>query len=139
MTIGNLSSKIRQMPSTHSVMLVALLPIPIKNCNILQKPLDEQQSTNREVLNEELRQVLHPHIFKHNSSAESGYYNVFCADGNFRGCKQVLAEWVGDCPEDSDLHHLERHICFCCECPKNELGDYVPPHMHHSRQGHNVY
>jgi len=51
MTIGNLSSKIRQMPSTHSVVMVALLPIPMKNRNIPQKGLDEQWHTNREVLN----------------------------------------------------------------------------------------
>jgi len=46
MTIGNLSSRIRLMPSTHSVVMVALLPIPIKNCNLPQKRLDEQQHTN---------------------------------------------------------------------------------------------
>jgi len=34
MKIGNLSSKIRQTPSTHSVVMVALLLIPIKNRNI---------------------------------------------------------------------------------------------------------
>jgi len=33
-TVGNLSSKLRQMPSTHGVVMVALLPIPIKNRNI---------------------------------------------------------------------------------------------------------
>jgi hypothetical protein len=42
MTIGNLSSKIHQMPSTHSVVMATLLPIPIKNRNIPQKRLDEQ-------------------------------------------------------------------------------------------------
>jgi hypothetical protein len=42
MTIGNLSSKIRQMPSTYSVVMVALLPIPIKNHKIPQKRLDEE-------------------------------------------------------------------------------------------------
>jgi len=31
MTIGNLSSIIRQMPSTHIVVMVTLLPIQIKN------------------------------------------------------------------------------------------------------------
>jgi len=46
MTIGNLSSKIRQMPSTHSVVMVAFLPIPIKNRNIPQMRLDEQRQTN---------------------------------------------------------------------------------------------
>jgi hypothetical protein len=51
MTIGNLSSKIRRMPSTHSVAMIALLPIQIKNRNIPHKRLDEQRQMNREVLN----------------------------------------------------------------------------------------
>jgi len=38
--IGNLSSKHRQMPSMHSVVMVTLLPIPFKNLNIPQKRLD---------------------------------------------------------------------------------------------------
>ena len=99
MTIGNLSSKIRQTPSTHSVVMVALLPIPIENRNIPQKRLDQQQQTNREVLNRVLRRVLPPLSFKRHPSAESGYHNVLCAAGNFRRCKLVLAEWIADCPE----------------------------------------
>jgi len=112
MTIGNLSLKVRQMPSTHSVVMVSLLPIPIKNRNISQRRLDEHRKTYREVLNEVLRKLLQPLTFKHNPSAESGYYNVLCADGNFRRCKPVLASWLADCPEYSDLYHLERYICF---------------------------
>jgi len=47
-TIGNLSSEIRQMPSTHRVVMVALLQIPIHNCNIPQKRPDEPwQQTER--------------------------------------------------------------------------------------------
>jgi len=121
MTIGNLSSKICQITSTHSVVMVALLPIPIKNCNIPQKRRNAQQQTNRKVLDEVLRQLLQPLTIKQNPSAGSRYYNVLCADGNFRRCKLVLAAWVADCPEYGDLHHLERHVCFRCECPKNEL------------------
>jgi hypothetical protein len=126
MTIGNQSSKIRQTPSAHSVVMVALLPIPIKNRNIPQKWLDEQRQTSREVLNEVLRRVLQPLTFKQNPNAESGYYNVLFADGTFRRCKPVLAEWLADCHEYCDLHHLERFVCSWCDCPKNELGDYVP-------------
>jgi hypothetical protein len=51
MTIGNLSSKVRQMPSTHPIVMVLLLPVPIKNRNIPLKRLDEQRHTNRELLN----------------------------------------------------------------------------------------
>jgi hypothetical protein len=69
MTVGNLSSKIRQTPSTHSVVIVALLPIPIKYCNIPQNRLDEQRETNREVLNEVLWRILQPLTFKHNPNA----------------------------------------------------------------------
>jgi len=119
--------------------MVALLPIPIKNCNIPQKWLDEQRQTNREVLNAVLRRLLQPLTFKHNPSAESGYYNVLYADGNFRRCKPVLAAWLADCPEYSDLHHPERHVCFWCKCPKNELWDYVPPDKQHPRRDHNLY
>jgi len=139
MTIGNLWSKIRQMPSTHSVVMVALLPIPIKNRNIPEKRLDKEQQTNGEVLNEVLWQLLQPFTFKHKPGAESRYYNVLCADGNFRSYKPVLAAWPADRPEYSDLHHLKRHVCLWCECPKNELGDYVPPDKQHPRWDHNLY
>jgi hypothetical protein len=119
--------------------MVGLQPIPIKNRNIPQKRLDEQRQTNREVLNEVLRLLFQPLTFMHNASAESGYYNVLCADGNFRCCKPVLAAWLADCPEYSDLHHLERHVSFCCQRPKNKLGDCVPPDKKHPRRDHNLY
>jgi len=136
--IGNVSSMIRQMPSTHRVVMLALLLIPIKNHNILQKRWDEQWKMNREVQNKVLRWVLQSLTFKQNPSAESGYYNVLCADGNFKCCKPVLAAWLADYAEYSDLHHHDWHGCFYCECPKNELGDYVPPDKQHSWWDHNL-
>jgi hypothetical protein len=139
MTIANISSKIRQMPSMHTVVIVALLTIPIRNRNILQKRLDKQRQTNREVLNEELRQLLHPLTIKQSPNAKSGYYNVLCADGNFRRCKLVLAAWCADCSEYSDLHHLERHVCVWCKCPKNAHAHYVPSDKQHPWRDHNLY
>jgi len=137
MTIGDLSSKIRQMPSTHSIIMVALLPILITNSTIHQKRQHDQQQTTWEILKNILRWVLQPLTFKQNPSAKSVYYNILCADGYFSGCKHVLAAWLADCPEYSDLHHLERHVCFWC--PKNELGEYVPPDKQHPQQDHNLY
>jgi hypothetical protein len=58
MTIGNLSLKIRQMPSAHTVVMVALLSIPIRNHSIPQTRLDTQRQTNREVLHEVLLLVV---------------------------------------------------------------------------------
>jgi hypothetical protein len=91
------------------------------------------------VLDEVLRKVLQPPTLKHNPNTESGYYNVLSADGNFRRCKPVLAAWLADYPEYSDLHHLERHVCFWCKCPKNQLEDYVPPDKQHPQRNHNLY
>jgi len=139
MTIGNLSSKIRQMPSMHSILIVALLPIPIKNRNLPQNQLSEQRQTTREVLNEILQWVLKLLTLKQIPGAESWYYNFLCADGNFRHCKLVSTAWLADCPEYSDLNHLEPHDCFRCECPKKDLGDYVPPDQQHPRHDHNLY
>jgi len=127
MTMGNLSLKIRQLPSMHRFVMVTHLPIPMKNGNISQKSLDEQRQSNREVLNEVLQRVPQPLTFKQNHSTGSGYYNDLCADSNCRRCKPVLAAWLADCPGYSDLHQIERHVCFWCKCLKNELGDYVAP------------
>jgi hypothetical protein len=73
MTIGNQSSKIRQTPSTHTVVMVILLPIPIKNRTISQKRLDEPRQTHREVLNEVLWLLLQPLTIKQYPSAGSEY------------------------------------------------------------------
>jgi len=139
MTFSNLSSKIHQMTWMYSIVIVALLPFPIKNCKIPQMWWEEQRQTNREVMNEILQRILQLLNFKHNPSAKSSCYNVLCADGNFRYCKPVLAAWLPYCPEYSDLHHLEWHVCFWCECPKKVHGDYVPSDKQRSRQDHNLY
>jgi len=67
------------------------------------------------------------------------YSNVLCADDNFRRCKPALAVWLADYPGYSDLHDLNRHVSFWCNCPKNKLGDYVPPDKQHARRVHNLY
>jgi len=90
---------IHQMPSAHTVVVVALLQILIMNHNIAQKLLDEQSQTHREVLNEVLRRALQLLTFKQNPNTESGYYNVLCADVNFRRCKPVLAAVLAECPQ----------------------------------------
>ena len=123
----------------HSIIMVVLILTPIKSRNIPQKRLNVQRQTKREVLNDELRCLLQPHTFIRDPSAGSGYYNDVCADGNFRRCKPVLAAWLADGPEYRDLYHLERHVCFWCECPKHKLGDYVHPDKQRPRRDHNLY
>jgi len=78
-------------------------------------------------------------MFKKNHGAESGYFNDPSADGNFRHCKLVLAAWIADYPEWSDLYHPVRHDCFWCECPKNKIEDYVTPGKQQPRWDHKLY
>jgi hypothetical protein len=122
----------------NSAVMVAHLPIPIKNCNIPLKRLDELRKTHREVLKEVLRWVLQPLTYKQKPSTKSRYYHVLCGDGDFRRYKPVLAAWLADCTEYSNQHHHERHFCFWCECPKNKLGDFVPPDKQHLRRYHKL-
>jgi len=126
------------MPSTHSVVMVALLPIPIKIRNIPQTRLDDQWQTTPVVLKEVFWRVLQPLTFKQHPSAGSGYYNFLCADGNFSHCKLVVAATLAECPEYRQRHHLERHVYLRCECPKNKLGDHIPPDAQHPRRDHNL-
>jgi hypothetical protein len=121
------------------IVMITLLPTAIKNRNIPQKRLDEQWETHREVLNEVVRRILQRLTCQQHPIDKSGYYNVHCADGNFRHFKPVIAAWLADCPEYSRLHHFVRHVCFCCECHQNILGDYVHPVKQQPRQDHNLY
>jgi hypothetical protein len=73
MTIGNLFSKIRPMPSMQSVVMVALLPIPFKHRKIAQKRLHDQRQTHRKVQNKEIWRLLQSHTVKPNPCTESGY------------------------------------------------------------------
>jgi len=139
MTIGNQSSKIPQMPSKHSIVIVALLPIPINIRNIPPKRLDEQWQTNREVLNNVLREVLQPLNFEQDPGRQERVLQRSLCRWQLQALKPILSASVADFPENSDLHHLQRHVCFWCECPKTELGDYVPPDNQHPRQDHNIY
>jgi len=127
------------MPTMHSVIVVALLPIPIKNHNIHQRWLDEQKQTNRDVPKAVLQRVLQPLTTKQNPSPDSVYYNVLCADGNFRHCKPVSAALLEGCPEYSDQHHPKWFVCFWCECPKNEPGDYMRLDNEQPRRDHILY
>jgi hypothetical protein len=76
MTIGNLTSKIRQLPSTHTVVIVTLMEIPITNIIIPQKQQDEQQQTNREVPNIVLWRALQPLTLKQHPNTHSWFHNI---------------------------------------------------------------
>jgi hypothetical protein len=119
--------------------MVPILPILMQNRNNPQMRLDLLRQTNRDVLNQVLCRVPHPLSFTQIHHPEIPYINILCADGNFRRYKPVLTAWVTDCPRYSDLHHREWYVCFWCECPMNQLGDYVHSDKKQPRPFHNLY
>jgi len=50
-----------------------------------------------------------------------------------------VTAWLADCPKYGDLHHLKRHVCFWCGCPKNKLGDDLHPDKQDPQRVHNLY
>jgi len=58
---------------------------------------------------------------KSNPGTGSRYCDSLCADGTSRRCKPVLAAWLPDWPEYSDIHHLKRHVCFGASVQRTNL------------------
>jgi hypothetical protein len=54
------------------------------NCDLPHKQQDEDQTTTRDVLNNVLWRLLQPLTQKRYPNAIGFYYNIVCADGNFR-------------------------------------------------------
>jgi hypothetical protein len=119
MTIGNLSSHVRIKPTSHSIMLVALLPQPIKLRDIPAPLRAQQRLHNRFVIQSVLDYVLRPLM-----DDMGGQFIGYCADGHYRNCRLVLSGWVADYPEHVSLQNHRYGLCPWCEVPKNSLGEY---------------
>jgi hypothetical protein len=122
MTIGNLLAAVRNAPSTQSVLLVALLPVPIKLRDISKARREFQREHNRLVHQYVLRHLLAP--LEH---AEGGVFTARCADGHTRRCYATVAAWLADYPEHCELQNLRYGSCIWCECPADKMGEYHPP------------
>jgi hypothetical protein len=122
MTIGNLSAAVRVALSIKSVLLIALLPVPIKLRDIPKARREFQREHNR---------LVHQHVLRHLlvplEQAEGGVLTVRCADGHIRRCHATVAAWLTDYPEHCELQNLRYGSCIWCECPPGEMGDYHPP------------
>jgi hypothetical protein len=123
MTVGNLSSAVRNRPATQSVLLVALLPVPIKLRDVAASERDWQHEHNRLVTQHVLR-----HIIALLSHSGGGIFTARRADGHYRCCYATVAAWLADYPKHCDLQNLRHGSCMWCVCPTNEMGDYRPSH-----------
>jgi hypothetical protein len=132
MTIGNLSAAVRMAPSQHGILLIALLPIPIKMRDVPISIYNNQKEHNRTIQQHVLRHILGPLMDENRRM-----FYARCADGFFRRCIASPAAWIADYPEHRDLHNVKNGFCYWCECPREEMGEF--PAKPYGRRDHNVY
>lgn len=136
MTIGNLSAAVRMKHKMHAVLLVALLPIPIKMREIPLKKRNAQREHNRIVSQHVLQHVMQGLL--HSENGNHSFY-AHCADGSYRYCYPTLAGWMADYPEHRDLHNIRNGVCYWCECPQGEMGELRQWKDQHPLRDHTLY
>ena len=117
MTIGNLSATVRGSSTSHSIVLVALMPVPSK-LSTRNATREAQKERNRLVHQTVLRELLAPVI-----DSQKRKFNALCADSFYRRCVLSVGGWIADYPEHCCMQGIKNNMCFWCECPRDELGD----------------
>ena len=136
MTIGNLSAKARMKHTMHGVLLVALLPIPVKMRDIPAKKRNAQREHNRMVMQHVLKHVMQDIL---DDGGPVRHFYAHCADGNVRHCYPILAAWMADYPEHCNLQNIKSGVCYWCECPQEKMGDMPEPGDCYPQRNHRLY
>jgi hypothetical protein len=118
-------------PVTQSVLLVGLLPVPLKLRDVPARQLARQHERNPTVARGVLRCILEPLCHP-----EGGVFTALCANGQRRRCYTTVSAWLADDSEHCDLHNLLHGSCIWCQCPTDQMGDYRPPNDHHPTRDH---
>lgn len=136
MTIGNLSAAARMKHTMHGVLLVALLPIPVKMRDLPAKKRNAQREHNRMVMQHVLQHVLED---LRTDQGPVQHFHAHCADGKVRRCYPTLAAWMADYPEHCNLHNIKSGVCYWCECPQEKMGDMLRQADRYPLRDHTLY
>jgi len=132
MSIGNISSRIRQKPTSHAWIPVVLLPVVPKR--VYKKADWSAVKQERESL--EIMHVLLKFILGPISDAAEHAITAHCGDGVVRKCYIKVAAWLGDHIENCTIHASYNTQYGICECLMAELGN----HGHRNRRrDHEIY
>ncbi|KAF8415072.1 hypothetical protein EV426DRAFT_541794 [Tirmania nivea] len=102
MSIGNIKSSIRNQPTSHTWVLVALLPNALKCVKRIPGwSEDKQEQEGIQVIHDLLTFVLRPL----SNTARDGH-NVKCCDEVIRRCYFQVAGWLADHMENSTIHGI---------------------------------
>ena len=141
MTIGNLSSVVRMKPTTHSVVMIAVLPEKAKYSAQSDISRQKQAIWDHWIVHEVLKVVLQP-LFDYsrnrdpNDTHPSLYFHTLCGGGNWHQCFVRIGAWLADYPEHMALQSLSANSCPWCEVPTSKYGDYPSVFP---RRDHQVY
>jgi len=119
MSIGNIKSSIRNKPTSHAWVPVAILPNASKHIKKVPGWSKEKQEHEAlQVLHDLLNFVLRPL----SSSTRDGHV-IKCGDEVVRKCYFQVAGWLADHMENSVIHEIYTTRCAICESPQDRLGD----------------
>ncbi|KAF8241308.1 hypothetical protein K440DRAFT_573449, partial [Wilcoxina mikolae CBS 423.85] len=105
MTISNLSATPRMTHTMYSVLIVALLPIPVKMHDVPLKRRNAQREQKQMICQNMQQYVVQPLL----NSETRTFYSLF-ANGNFRRCYSSLAAWIANYTEHRDLHNIKNGV-----------------------------
>ena len=123
MTIGNIPKHIRRKPSQMAQILIGFIPTT-KLQGLSNKAARHRAITN--LFHACMRHVLLPIAVP----GESGV-PMMCGDGVWRRCHPILANFIGDYPEQFLVTCTFSGQCPKCLAPPNELGELrsFPPRL----------
>ena len=119
MSIWNIRSSIRNKPTSHACVPVAILPNGTKR--IKKVPgwsEDKQEHEAMQVLHDLFNFMLHPL----STSARDGH-DIKCGDEVVRNCYFRIAGWLADHMENSAIHGIYATRCAICEAPQDHMGE----------------
>ena len=128
MSLGNISSQVRNKPSYHAWIPIAFLPKePMRVERHASISLAAQGIEARQSYHDILAGILKP-ITQQGSEG----HEMFCADECVRKCYPVLSAWLADHEENALIHSIKNNVCPTCTCPNNKLGDWSSDDMNTS-------
>ncbi|KAF8473800.1 hypothetical protein BDZ91DRAFT_845281 [Kalaharituber pfeilii] len=136
LSIGNITSRVRNMPSMNAWIPLALLPIsPKRVSGIDGYSIDTQKQESLDVIHKLLAYILKP---LSNPACRKGIEMV-CADEQVRLCIPRVSGWLADHPENCTIHGIKSNLCTICSSPKKQLGELPEPGCEYPKRDHKAY
>ncbi|KAF8460148.1 hypothetical protein BDZ91DRAFT_785483 [Kalaharituber pfeilii] len=120
MSIGNITSSVRNTPSMHAWIPIAMPPtIPKRVNRIVGYSIGTQEEESLQVIHDILTHILHPLT---DMKCQKGI-EMICADEQVRLCFPRLCCWLADHMENAILHGIYQTVCISCTVPAKALGN----------------